>query len=349
MAGLAPACASEPEVLYSGRISEALFKVGWAPLSLLIRGCVSSREVAGKMKSDFLIALTQLAAERHLPREQVLGAIEVALASAFKKDNPAILNPPQLSEPILVKSFNSKDPILNTRSMDIKNDKIINTELNTHDHLTISKKLAGNSQEQFTNSRDYTVTYKIYRDETLYAEGVEGINFTDTDLDFLESHTYTIRQVNEVAQSNHSNEAGASTNDCAEDPPSEDNAYLDNCDICVLGLTGKSASIIRGDFLDDSTYTTNNIRFEEFPTIFNYINNERDIAHKIFVQSPSGTKFVVLGAFPVDGYQRLNLQANLEIVTTGRNYDQITIVNREPHENSQLEPFGFHIQVYEKP
>ena len=41
------------------------------------------------MKSDFLIALTQLAAERHLPREQVLSAIEVALASAFKKDNQA--------------------------------------------------------------------------------------------------------------------------------------------------------------------------------------------------------------------------------------------------------------------
>ena len=41
------------------------------------------------MKSDFLIALTQLAAERHLPKEQVLQAIEVALGSAFKKDNPA--------------------------------------------------------------------------------------------------------------------------------------------------------------------------------------------------------------------------------------------------------------------
>ncbi len=39
------------------------------------------------MKSDFLIALTQLAAERHLPKEQVLQAIEVALASAFKKDS----------------------------------------------------------------------------------------------------------------------------------------------------------------------------------------------------------------------------------------------------------------------
>jgi N utilization substance protein A len=42
------------------------------------------------VKSDFLIALTQLAAERHLPREQVLLAIEVALASAFKKDNPVM-------------------------------------------------------------------------------------------------------------------------------------------------------------------------------------------------------------------------------------------------------------------
>ena len=41
------------------------------------------------MKSDFMVALKQLASERHLPMEQVLGAIEVALASAFKKDNPA--------------------------------------------------------------------------------------------------------------------------------------------------------------------------------------------------------------------------------------------------------------------
>ena len=41
------------------------------------------------MKSDFMVALKQLAAERHLPMEQVLGAIEIALASAFKKDNPA--------------------------------------------------------------------------------------------------------------------------------------------------------------------------------------------------------------------------------------------------------------------
>jgi len=39
------------------------------------------------MKSDFLVALTQLAAERNLPREMVLSAIEAALVSAYKKDS----------------------------------------------------------------------------------------------------------------------------------------------------------------------------------------------------------------------------------------------------------------------
>src|SRR5262249_18863640 len=39
------------------------------------------------MKSDFLIAITQLAAEKNLPREIVFEAVEAALASAYKKDN----------------------------------------------------------------------------------------------------------------------------------------------------------------------------------------------------------------------------------------------------------------------
>jgi N utilization substance protein A len=39
------------------------------------------------MKSDFLIAVTQLASERHLPREAVIAAIEAALASAYRKDS----------------------------------------------------------------------------------------------------------------------------------------------------------------------------------------------------------------------------------------------------------------------
>jgi len=39
------------------------------------------------MKSDFIIALTQLAAERNLPREIVFSAIEAALVSAYRKDS----------------------------------------------------------------------------------------------------------------------------------------------------------------------------------------------------------------------------------------------------------------------
>lgn len=39
------------------------------------------------MKSDFLLAITQLSAEKNLPREVVLGAVEAALESAYRKDN----------------------------------------------------------------------------------------------------------------------------------------------------------------------------------------------------------------------------------------------------------------------
>ena len=38
------------------------------------------------MKSEFLIAVTQLAAERNLPREMVISAIEAALVSVYKRD-----------------------------------------------------------------------------------------------------------------------------------------------------------------------------------------------------------------------------------------------------------------------
>jgi N utilization substance protein A len=39
------------------------------------------------MKSDFLIAITQLSAEKNLPKEIIIGAVEAALVSAYRKDN----------------------------------------------------------------------------------------------------------------------------------------------------------------------------------------------------------------------------------------------------------------------
>ena len=39
------------------------------------------------MKSDFVLAITQLSAEKNLPKEVVLSAVEAALVSAYRKDN----------------------------------------------------------------------------------------------------------------------------------------------------------------------------------------------------------------------------------------------------------------------
>ncbi len=44
------------------------------------------------MKSEFLTAITQLSAEKNLPRDVVLEAVEAALASAYKKDALASAN-----------------------------------------------------------------------------------------------------------------------------------------------------------------------------------------------------------------------------------------------------------------
>ena len=49
-------------------------------------GGVSGNGSEERMKSDFLLAVTQLATERRLPRDVVLGAIEDAVRSAYKRD-----------------------------------------------------------------------------------------------------------------------------------------------------------------------------------------------------------------------------------------------------------------------
>lgn len=51
--------------------------------------------------------------------------------------------------------------------------------------------------------------------------------------------------------------------------------------------------VVAGDFTRDATYLAAGHRFEDFKTIFNYINNHHDIAEKISRQSPSGTRFLL--------------------------------------------------------
>jgi N utilization substance protein A len=66
---------------------------GWHPLFFGLAPAVGGWgerafwEVEAGVKSEFMIAITQLAAEKNLPKEVVLQAMEAALVSAYKKDS----------------------------------------------------------------------------------------------------------------------------------------------------------------------------------------------------------------------------------------------------------------------
>jgi transcription termination/antitermination protein NusA len=66
---------------------------GWHPLFFGLASFVEGParwgvwEVDAGVKSEFMIAITQLAAEKNLPKEVVLQAMEAALVSAYKKDS----------------------------------------------------------------------------------------------------------------------------------------------------------------------------------------------------------------------------------------------------------------------
>ena len=87
---------------------------------------------------------------------------------------------------------------------------------------------------------------------------------------------------------------------------------LDN--LTQLGSKRADWQVVQGDFMDNKTYEKTGIEFQQFDIVFNYINNQRDIAMKVFEESPAGTAFWLLGAFPVPGFQGLYLERNLELV-----------------------------------
>src|SRR5947207_6767163 len=82
--------------LYWRRHWDSFEKVGLGPPSLLTQRHLANGAIAlatavraperTENKNDFLTAITQLAAEKNLPKEVVFEAVEAALASAFKKD-----------------------------------------------------------------------------------------------------------------------------------------------------------------------------------------------------------------------------------------------------------------------
>ena len=114
------------------------------------------------------------------------------------------------------------------------------------------------------------------------------------------------------------------------------------------GLRGASDLIIPGDFTKDETYLRAGLRFEDFATVFNYINNEGDIAEKVALSSPPGVKLLVLGAFPVPGYHGLTLERNV-MLATGRDPDGAVVLEDLPvSDETYIDLNATYIQVYRR-
>ncbi len=96
------------------------------------------------MKTEFMIALTQLAAEKHLPKEVVLAAIESALVSAYKKDAftagqdiSAKINPNTGEVKIFVKKTVVETPSDPAREISLTEARQINKSAQVGDVISI--------------------------------------------------------------------------------------------------------------------------------------------------------------------------------------------------------------------
>ena len=106
--------------------------------------------------------------------------------------------------------------------------------------------------------------------------------------------------------------------------------------------------VLQGDFTDDETYARAGLRFEEFATVFNYINNERAIASKVAQQSPPGTKLVLLGAFPLPQYLGLTLEQNLQLATGTGSAHSVAFADSPLSEDAHIDPIATYLQVYRR-
>lgn len=89
------------------------------------------------MKSDFLIAITQLSAEKNLPKEVVFQAVEAALVSAYKKDKS------RANQEILVKIHPSTGEVKVYASKTVVQEPV---DANREISLSKAQKLKSNAQ-----------------------------------------------------------------------------------------------------------------------------------------------------------------------------------------------------------
>jgi transcription termination/antitermination protein NusA len=131
------------------------------------------------MKSDFLIAITQLSAEKNLPKEVVLSAVEAALVSAYRKDSFGInqdiivkINPNTgqvivwAGKTVVKKVTDPKVEISLTEALKIKSDAAIDediiVEATPHDAGRIAAQTAKQVILQRLHEAEHTAIYEEY-------------------------------------------------------------------------------------------------------------------------------------------------------------------------------------------
>jgi len=142
------------------------------------------------MKSDFLLAITQLSAEKNLPREVVLGAVETALASAYRKNNftpsqnisvkidPVTGKVEVWAEKVVVKK--ASDPrceisLADARKInpDVQLDDIISVEATPHNAGRIAAQTAKQVILQRLHEAEHSAIFEEYADKE--GEVVTGV------------------------------------------------------------------------------------------------------------------------------------------------------------------------------
>ncbi|MES0328917.1 MAG: transcription termination factor NusA, partial [Dehalococcoidales bacterium] len=96
------------------------------------------------MKSDFLLAITQLAAEKNLSKEVVLGAVEAALASAYRKDSftatqniEAKIDPTTGRVKVWAEKTVTAEPVDKRQEISLKDAREINSEAELEDLIMV--------------------------------------------------------------------------------------------------------------------------------------------------------------------------------------------------------------------
>jgi N utilization substance protein A len=142
------------------------------------------------MKSDFLLAITQLAAEKNLPKDVVLGAVEAALVSAYKKDsfttnqniavkiNPSTGKVEVWAEKTVVEKVNNPDIEITLRDAkklksDIKLDETLMVESTPENAGRIAAQTAKQVILQRLHEAEHSAIFEEYADKE--GEVVSGV------------------------------------------------------------------------------------------------------------------------------------------------------------------------------